>query len=496
MTIEKKITTRPRIAGDLAMATGLGLAVAAVCVVLAGLLAPAVGLQRYDFAVILAVVLGVAGVAVLVLGPSWIIISLFVAKMFLGHQHLSLFVLPLGGIEFTPRELWLFLLIGHFAAQLVLGRLTIRPDLFHYFVYLYAFYFMLIAAVGVWNQPNLTAIIQELRYPIFLGTYFIFATCAPTRENLWWYAKGILALTVCVATASTLFFFYTFLTGNVINVQNSFGEFVRRAVGPLLLQSVRPNGHMYFEVCSVVLIALLCCPTVKLRWKLVFTALLGLFAFAIVITMMRTAYVALACSLAALAFLGMPRGVRWVAALCGVTVVCFGAAIFGFEIYEQIRRGIPDLEVSLQARMEEMRGAWKLFTYYPLFGAGMGSSFEGMGWAAKSSSLAYARGTYQTLHNVWMYFLLKGGLVGITLILFALGGILGRAYHLMEHREDAFERFFMRGLLAAVAGQLVASLAMPRLTFPEGHVFLAMATAAFFILSRPRETHAGETIAP
>lgn len=479
--------------GEIAVAAGLGLVVAVVCVVLAGWLAPAVGLQRYDFAVALGLVLGVAGVAVLVLGPSWIVISLFVAKMFLGHQHLSLLVLPAAGIEFTPRELWLFLLVGHFAVQLVLGRLVIRPDLFHYFFYLYGFYFVMIAAVGVWNQPNLTEIIEELRYPIFLSTYFVFATCQPTRENLWWYARLLLVLTVFIATAATLFFFYTFVTGNVVNVQNAFGEYVQRAFGPVLLQSVRPNGHMFYEVCSVVLIALLFCPAVKLRWKLVFTALLGLFAFAILITMMRTAYVALACSLAALIFLSLPRGIRWVAALCGVTSLCFGLALFGFEIYEYIRQAIPDLGVSLRARVEEMRGAWELFIQHPLTGAGMGSSFEGMGWATKSSALAYARSTYQTLHNVWMYFLLKGGLVGITLVLFSLGGILGRAYNAMEHREDAFERYFLRGLLAATAGQLVASLAMPRLTYPEGHVFIAMMTAAFFILARPKGEKSGES---
>ena len=473
-----------RLSRDMTTALLLGVGTAVVCVVLAGLVAPMVGLRHYDFAVALGVVLGVAGVAVLMLGPSWIMLSLFIAKMFLGHQHLSLLILPAGGIEFAPRELWLFLLAGHFATQLVLGRLTIRPDLFHYFFYLYAFYFVFIAAVGVWNQPNLTRIIEELRYPIFLSTYFVFVSCAPTRDNLWWYAKGILVLTVCIAAASTFFFFYTFFTNGVINVQNAFGEYVRRAFGPLLVQSVRPNGHMFYEVCSVVLVALLFCPTVKLRWKVLFTGLLGLFAFAILITMMRTAYVAMVCSLGALAFLALPRGLRWVAALGAVTLVCFAAAIFGFQVYEYVRESIPDLGVSLRARVEEMRGAWNLFARHPLTGAGMGSSFEGMGWATKTSTLAYARSTYQTLHNVWMYFLLKGGLMGMTIIFLGLGGMLGRAYHLMEHREDAFERFFMRGLLAALAGQLVASLAMPRLTFPQGHVFLAMVTAVFFILVR------------
>ncbi len=394
-------------------------------------------------------------------------------------------------MELAPRELWLLLLAAHLGAKLVLGQAVIRPDLYHYFFYLYAFYFVLIAAVGVWHQPNITEIMKEFRYPLFLGSYFVFITCAPTRKNLWFYTKLVLAFTTVIALGASAFFFYTTLTGNIINVQGVFGEYVQRMIGPVLMQSVRPNGHMFYEVCAVVLLALLWCPAITPRWKMLYTALLALLLFAMLITMMRTAYVAFACSVAVLGFLGLPRGIRWPALLCTLVGVAAFLLFFGVEAYEFIRSEIPGLGVSLRARVEEMRGAWDSFVRHPLFGAGMGSSFTGMGWVAKKSALAYGQWDYQTLHNVWMYFLLKGGLAGFTLVLLGIGGILGRTYMLMERRRDVYERFFLRGLLAATAGQLVASLAMPRLTYPEGHVFLAMATAAFFILAREPQAEPG-----
>ena len=470
---------------------GMAVLIAGAVVACAGVLAPLIGLERYDFLVALTVLLGTGAVVFLVIGPSWVIITLFIVKMVTGHQFRSMFVLPFAGVEWAPRELWLALLLAHFAVKLVSGRAAIRPDLYHFFFYLYGFFFVLIAAVGVWYHPDIQEILKEVRFPVFLASYFVFASCAPTRANLWFYSRVILALAALIAAGGSLFFFYTLVTGNVINVQGVYGEYVRRLIGPVLFQSVRPNGHMFFEVCSVILVALLFCPAVARKWKAAFIALLALFGFAMLITMMRTAYVAFACSLAVLVFLSLPRPVRWPALFTGFVGLAAILLVFGADLYEFIRLQIPELGISLRTRVEEMAGAWSVFAEHPLFGAGMGSSFTGMGWVAKTSALAYGQWSYQTVHNVWMYFLLKGGLVGLTIVVFALGGVLARSYHLMEVRRDAFERFFLRGLLAAVAGQIIASLAMPRLTYPEGHVFLAMATAAFFILAQPREKRDG-----
>ncbi|HNR32677.1 MAG TPA: O-antigen ligase family protein [Candidatus Hydrogenedentes bacterium] len=459
-------------------------AIAAVVVFAGAWLAPRLGVAEYDYLVGAGLVVGAAGAAFLVFGPSWIIISLFLAKMILGHLFLSMYIFPFAGVEWHPREFWLFLLLAHGAVKLITGRAAIRPDLTHYFFYLYCFYFVFIAAVGLWRQPNMTEIIKECRFPIFLSTYLVFATCVKDRRELRRYARALLALTTLIALGACAFFAYTFVTGNVINTQNVYGEYVRRQIGPRLLQSVRPNGHLFYEVCFVVIAALFFCRETTRRVKALYLLLLGVFGCAIVITMMRTAYVALACSLAILVFISLPRGMRWLLVFVGVLGVVLVALALGAQLYESTAQQLPDLEVSLKARVEEMRGAWDTFLRHPLTGAGMGSSFEGMGWVAKQSTIAYGQTTYQTVHNVWMYYLFKGGIVGMALVLAGLGGILARAYLTIERIQDARDRCLLRGLVAATAGQLVASLAMPRLTYPIGAVFLAMMTCAFFLLAR------------
>lgn len=458
--------------------------VAAIAVFVAGVTAPWAGIEQYGFVLAAAAFLGAGGLILVLFGPSWLIIAVFLAKMIVGNQFRSMFVVPIMGIEWHPREFWLLFLYAHFAIKLSAGRAQLRLDMHHFYFYLYCLFFVFIAAVGVWRQWSRTEILAECRFPLFLGTYFVLAACMATRRDVWFQARVVLTLTAAIAAGACLFFLYTFFTGGVINVQNVYGEYVRRQIGPRLLQSVRPNGHMFYEVCFVVLTALLFCREYSMRVRALFAGLVGLFAFAILITMMRTAYVALACSLMILALLSLPKSVRWLTVFGGGAAVALVLALFGVTFYELSSGALPTLEISLRARVAEMQGAWEAFTQSPLTGLGMGSSFEAMGWASKVSSLAYGRAEYQTVHNVWMYFLLKGGLIGLLIAVAGLGGILMRAYRAIERMDTVKDRLLMKGLFAATAGQLAASLAMPRLTYPIGHVFLAMMTCAFFLLAR------------
>ena len=473
--------------GDWLQTILLALVVAAGTVLLGGVAAPLIGFDGYGFLVAAAGLLGAGAALVVIFGPSWLAVGLFLVKMFTGHQFRSMYVFPLLGIEWHPREFWLFLLLAHGVVRLLSGRARLRLDAYHYFYYLYCFYFVFIAGVGVLHQYSRTEILEECRYPVFLASYLVLATCLVSRRDVWMQARLLLALAVIIAAGATAFFAYTFLTGGVINVQNVYGEYVRRQIGPMLLQSVRPNGHMLYEMCFVVLTALLCCREVAMRARLIMLALLGLFAFAILITMMRTAYVALACSLAALALLSLPRGLRWATLTGIIAAASIVLLVSGAAIYAGIAGGLPELEVSMRARFAEMQGAWAVFARDPLLGGGMGSTFEAMGWSMKVSSLAYGRAEFQTVHNAWMYFLLKGGLVGLVFIVAGLGGILARGYRAIETLANARDRALMRGLVAATAGQLIASLAMPRLTYPSGHVFIAMMTCAFFLMGQEEE---------
>ncbi len=430
-----------------------------------------------------ALVLGAGLAGYLALGPSRAMIGVFLVFMVATHMYKSFAVLPFGGVEWHPRELLLFLLLAHAAGKVVRGRADLRPDMMHYFFFLYVFFFVVIAARGFLLYPEISDVIAECRYPVFLASYFAFVACTHGMADLRYYVHLIFALTIAIALASFAFFGYTLVAG-VINVQNWLGEYVPRIVGPWLLQSVRPNGHMFFEVSVVVLAGMVFCPDLSRARRAAYALLILLFLAAIVIMMMRTAYIALFLSLAVLVVLHLPREAQAWAGVMGVGAAAALAAFFGLHLHETIDQWIPGLEVSLRGRFVEIGGALRMFEREPLLGAGMGSKFTGMGFVAQTTLVSVAQADYQTVHNVWMYYLFKGGMVGMILVFLGLGGIALRARAIIEALPSRKDRFFMKGLLAACGGQLIASLAMPRLTYPIGGVFLAMIAAAFVVAAR------------
>jgi hypothetical protein len=82
-----------------------------------------------------------------------------------------------------------------------------------------------------------------------------------------------------------------------------------------------------------------------------------------------------------------------------------------------------------------------------------------------------------------MYLLFKGGLIGVLLAVLGIGGIAWRGMIAMDAAADPRQRALLRGIVAAFVGQCVASLAMPRITYPEGHVFVALAALAVVVLA-------------
>lgn len=469
-------------AREAALCIGLGVAAAAVAAFSGGFL----GLERY--AALAGLAVGVGGAAFLgyLFGPARVGAGVFLVGMLAMHQHLSFFTFQAIGVEWHPREILLFLFVAHAAVRVAGTRVPFREDVVHFHMAAYAAFYLLIGAVGLVNQYDMGAIIKEIRFPVFLLAYPALVVCVATRDDLRLHAGLLLAGAACIALAGCAFFAYTLASGNVINVQNAWGAFVQRQVGPMLVQSVRPNGHMFFEVSLAVLLSLACCGALRPVRRLGALLLCGLFAAAIAITMMRTAYIAAGLSVGLLVYLALPPTLRVLAAFAGLLAGSVAALIFGFAAYELLQGALPDIEVSLKGRVEEITGAWIEFTRHPIVGTGMGRSFEAFGFVAKTSQFSYAQAEYQSLHNVWMYFLFKGGLAGILLTVAGLGGLALRGMRVADRLEDPVERAFLRGLVAAYAAQLAASLAMPRLTYPEGHVFVAMTAVAILILGAPR----------
>ncbi|MCF6287479.1 MAG: hypothetical protein L3K26_20195, partial [Candidatus Hydrogenedentes bacterium] len=91
---------------------------------------------------------------------------------------------------------------------------------------------------------------------------------------------------------------------------------------------------------------------------------------------------------------------------------------------------------------------------------------------------------YDSLHNFWLYLAWKGGLVGLALVVLALGGLLLYSNRITKRLSTMNQRCFARALQAIFIGQLVASCAMPRLTYANGALFLVIWTMAFVLLER------------
>ncbi len=425
-------------------------------------------------------------------GPSRFPLVIFVGYMAAAHQYRSLVTKQFGGIEWHPREVLLFMLLFHFGAKLLQGKASWRHDLTDIPMILYGAFFLDIAVCGLLREADLHRWIAECRYPIFLCSYIAFASLIRDKRMLYQGLWFLFALGTAIACLALAFFCYTFVTRHVVNTQNAFGEYVPRQLGPLLVQSVRPNGHMLFEIALTVLASLFFCPTLTRVQRFGCVLGIGLFGAAIAIGMMRTAYVAVALSLALTGFFLIPsqatrRSLLAVTLIGGTVAALFSAATF----YAYFTGIAPILGESLRGRIEEIKGAWGVFMQHPLMGGGMGSTFEAMGFVSKTSTLAYGQAEYQTVHNVWMYFLSKGGLFGFVLAATALTGLWARGVALIGRATNAVDRYVLIGLVASFGGQLIASLAMPRLTYPNGHVYVAIMAACWVVLANDFQQEKG-----
>ncbi len=432
---------------------------------------------------------GLAGLAVctlLVLGPSRIILTLVFLLALLDHQFRSPFIVPFSGVECHPRELLLLLLLLHAAVKLAQYRLWIRWTPLHVAMLLYTAVFAYAAWRGLWMGNDPRAIIAECRAPLFLGAFWLFAAAVKTPRDLQYYGYLALCVSAILATATIGAFVYFAVAGPIPNTQNALGEFVPRLVAGIPLQSIRPSGHAWFEVALVVSVGMLLCPREPWYRKAVYSGLAILFAAAIGAGMMRTALVSILVSLCAMLWLNLPRAGKGLSLLLLLLVV--GAVRFLALLNTDSPYGIPSFQDrSINARAVESAGALEAIGQQPLFGSGFGASFEALGLAQKDSASSAIPVAYHSLHNVWLYIAWKAGLVGLAIAVLALAAMLIYSQHIVNHLPSMSQRCLGRALQAALIGQLVASAAMPRLTYANGALFLGIWVMAFVLLRRSTE---------
>ncbi|HOV33335.1 MAG TPA: O-antigen ligase family protein [Candidatus Hydrogenedens sp.] len=409
--------------------------------------------------------------------------SLFFIFTLLNHYYISPVVFPVAGLVVHPREVMLLLFVGNFFVNLIFGRVYWRKSVFLYFILLYLLFFIYIATIGFLSGYDWHRVVAETRFPVFFISALIFPFAWESLASLRKTMDILLIITITIALATCALFLYLFVTGKVLRVQNFLGEFIPSIVGPFRLQEVRFNGHMFFEIWFIVFLSLFFYYK-DYKKKLLALLMVLFFIIPLFILMMKTAIVTVFFGSLLVVILYLPSKLRPLAIIGFIlcVVVSLFTLIFLFHV------GIlswtnSQLGISLQARLVEITGALDNFMKSPIFGTGMGSQFEGLGLASNFWKDLYAMATYQTLHNLWVYWLFKGGIVGFSIIAISLLGILAVSGYLVNIRYDGADKGYWVGYWCALVSQIIVmSLTFPRLSYPIGQVYLSFSIAVFIIL--------------
>lgn len=458
--------------------------IAFLCTILYGLgLIFLLFVLKYPFLYVLLLGLAVPFAILYLLLPLNYSATIFLVFMMLNHYYISIKVFPLAWMEIHPREIMMFMFLGNFFVNLILERIYWRWSVLLYFVLLYLLFFVYIATIGFISGNHWQRVIAETRFPFFFLSALIFPHAWKSLASLKKTVNIIFILTVILGIATCAIFIYVFLTGKILRFQNYLGEFVPAKIGPLRLQEVRLNGHMFFEIFFIIFLSQFFYHK-KYKEKLKALMFLVFFVPPLFILMMKTALVSVFFGSVLVVILYLPSRLRpfmFIMFTLFLAVVFFTLVLlFHLDILSWTN---SDLGISIQARLVEVTGALENFKKSPLLGTGMGSQFEGMGLASNFWQDLYALSTYQTLHNLWVYWLFKGGIIGFCIIIFALAGIIFFSGYLVNIRYQRDDKGFWIGYWCALVAQVVVmSLAFPRLSYPIGQVYLAFSVAIFIIL--------------
>jgi hypothetical protein len=415
---------------------------------------------------------------------------LFCIFIFADHQFRSIFLLPVSGVEIQPREIALGIFLSVFCITLVHSvfsqpnALRVPPAYdMHLGILLLIGYFVSAGFIGILQGNDMRMIIADARVSPYLLAYPAFLFLVRTRREMHFLLIALFVLSAAIALAALMFFAYATLTGGVISVQNHLGEFVRREFGPFLVQSVRPNGHWLWEVTWVVLFSLIISglrAKMSLPMLMLLIGLLVFFSAAIFVEFMRTAYVSVAVSTLVLLGLYLPVRFHRLGMVFAFAVVVAGAA--AFFIHYRTADVVPtlDKEVSIKAREMENIGAVDALAEHPWWGLGLGGTFRSMDYVWPGRREVYTEGEFKSLHNSFLQYFVKGGILAAGLAVSGLALVIASAYRILEQKgRNPWENALLRGILAAFVGQCAASLTLPRLSYAHGLVFTALCAALF-----------------
>jgi O-antigen ligase len=234
----------------------------------------------------------------------------------------------------------------------------------------------------------------------------------------------------------------------------------------------RPGGTLYTMTFAGIIYqlivlncALLFTSAMRARHRIVLAAVVAIQIAAIMFTMTRGAWLALAAGLVALCVLLKNRVVSWIAAALVLALVVFAVGAHkGRSIPELVRSGL-DIDASTRIVLWDI--AWDLFKQHPFTGVGMGD------YTIEADKLLAGRRVTTTVdtHNVYLHILATRGIVGfVPFVLFWT--VLLRRLLRMRRRTDkgSLDHQYAVGAIAATIAVLVGALT--ELNIDDSEVFM------------------------
>lgn len=298
---------------------------------------------------------------------------------------------------------------------------------------------------------------------------------------LFWVARNVRALGIRDAVYGTLVVSAT-LSSLVGMVQRAGGF----DLGPIhigheyrvgsTLYTMTFAGIMYQVVVLGSAVALT--RSLGLRRRLSLAGALLLQCIAIVLTMTRGAWIALAGGLSTVVVMARKRVMTW--SVVGLLTVLVA---FAFVNFKQEGRSIPQLlhsglDKDASTRLVLWDIAWQLFKEHPLLGVGMGD------YSIEADKMLAGRKVTTTVdtHNVYLHVLATRGLVGFVPFVLFWFVLLRELVRLMRRKErGTLDYQYAVGAIAATVAVLLGALT--ELNIDDSEVFMAFMFMIGLVLS-------------
>lgn len=386
------------------------------------------------------------------------------------------------GIQWVEVDLLLLVSSAGMGARLLASRVPIRPSRLDWAIFAFATLIGVGAYIGVVRGVDLGLLRAELRPPAYLVLVYAIVRASIDRLKRARWIYGVVFAATLLASLKVLAV-YLFVPVGLA------GESERLFLATRILNSdggkrVILHGGEVFPVLMILLAMPWMARFAGSRKLALGGAALAVLLFAVVVSFTRSYWLGLAAGAAGLLAL-LPRGLSFRLAFgAAVSSGAVAVLVLGLQIglpsfstvdlVSRVRVRAETLleterDSSAQGRMMELSAIGKVFTESPLFGGGLGSTYQ-----VYSRDLGRVR-DWEYTHNSYAYYALKTGVVGLGAFLMILGLGLETVGRLALRHPSLEGRLLFAGLAASLVALFVTSLFAPWLTHYVGTAYLGLA---------------------